>query len=105
MHQALVLDSQIRDFVFIPLIVMVFFIGILRYAGRDLMMNKGKKDPDPIMITKEMLENDELIDLGEIQSQIEGTEHYNNALTRSGRFRVNCDHLPPDSIKIRKAYF
>ncbi len=105
MHQAIVLDSQIRDFVFIPLIVMVFFIGILRYSARDVMMNKGKKDPEPVVVTKDMLENDELIDLPEIQSQIEGHEHMGQALVRSARFRTNCDHLPPDAIKVRKAYF
>lgn len=105
MHQALALDSQIRDFVFIPLIIMVFFLGVLRYAGRDLMMGRGKKDPDPVQITQDMLENDEPIDLKEIQGEIEGHEYMSNALTRSARFRSSCDFLPAESVKLRKAYF
>ena len=89
MHQALVLDSQIRDFVFIPLIIMVFFIGILRYAGRDIMMNKGKKDPEPLEITNEMCESTKLIDLSKIQEEIKGTEPDSCAIARSAIIRAN----------------
>mmetsp|Transcript_19997 Transcript_19997/g.22326 ORF Transcript_19997/g.22326 Transcript_19997/m.22326 type:complete len:287 (-) Transcript_19997:44-904(-) len=105
MHQPIVLDGQIRDFVFIPLIIMVFFIGILRYAGRDLMMNKGKKDPEPLQITKEMLSNDELIEFDKIQEEVTGDEPDNNALVRSQIMRANGHHIPAESMKKRKAYF
>ena len=105
MHQALVLDSQIRDFVFIPLIFMIFTIGILRYAGRDLMMGNSAKVPDQIQITKEMVENDEMIDLSKIQEQVEGEGPDNNALTRSSIIRSNANYLPSESIKLRKAFF
>lgn len=105
MHQALILDSQIRDFVFLPLIFMIFCIGILRYAGRDLMMGKSKKMPDPVMITPQMLDDDTLIDFENIQSKVEGEGPDNNALTRSTIVRTNGHCLPAQSIKQRKAYF
>lgn len=105
MHQALVLDSQIRDFVFIPLILMQFLVGILRYGGRDIMMGRGKKEPEALKITKDMLENDELIDFDAIQDAHEGDDPDNNAISRSNLIRAQCNHLPAESIKLRKAYF
>lgn len=105
MHQALVLDSQIRDFVFIPLIFMIFFIGILRYAGRDMMMGKGSKSPEQVRINKDMLKDESLIDFQKIQSELEGEGPDNHALARSTQIRNNSNFLPAESVKLRKAYF
>ena len=105
MQQALVIDSQIRDLVFIPLIIMVFFIGILKYAGRDLMMNRGKKDPEPLHITKSMIENTEPIEFEKIHESVEGDEPDNNAIQRSTIMRTNGHCLPAESVRKRKVYF
>lgn len=106
MHQPLLLDSQIRDFVFIPLIIMIFFIGILRYSGRDLMMGKSAKIPDPIEISKQTIEKaSEVLDIGKLQENIDGDGPHNNALARSAFLRNNCNYLPSQSIVLRKAYF
>lgn len=99
------MDSQIRDFVFIPLVFMIFLIGILRYAGRDLMMGKSQKIPDPVLVTKTAIEDDSLIDFEEIQNHIEGDGPDNNALMRSTVFRNGCNFIPSTSVLKRKAYF
>lgn len=105
MHQSLVLDNQIRDFVFIPLIFMIFCIGVLRYSARDLMMNKKSKIPDKVLVTRDMIKNDEVIDFQKIQGEMESETSDNNALARSALVRNNCNYLPSQAVVQRKSYF
>ena len=105
MHQSIVLDSQIRDFVFIPLILMIFLIGILRYTGRDMLMGKTVKTPEPVIITKQQISNNAEADFEQIQKKIEGEGPDNSALLRSTRMREACHFIPSPSILKRKAYF
>lgn len=105
MHQSILLDSQIRDFVFIPLILMIFFIGILRYAGRDMLMGKTMKEPEPVLVSKQQIGDNSEADFDQIQKKIEGEGPDNSALQRSTRIREACNFLPSQSILKRKAYF
>lgn len=105
MHQSILLDGQIRDFVFIPLILMIFFIGILRYAGRDMLMGKSTKEPEPVIVTKQQIGDNSEADFEQIQKKIEGEGPDNSALLRSTRMREASNFLPSTSVVKRKAYF
>ena len=85
---------------------MIFFIGVLRYASRDLMSGRSSKIPEQINITKQAIHNsEELIDFEKIQEEIEGDSPDSNALSRSTLLRNNSNYLPSQSVILRKAYF
>ncbi|KAJ1616173.1 hypothetical protein T492DRAFT_1152472 [Pavlovales sp. CCMP2436] len=80
MEHDLVLDPNIRDWVFLPLIAIMFLIGILRHNVTFLL----KSEPKP----------------GE-KEQAKQTM----ALMRSRRLRANSRFLSPSAFHARRQYF
>eukprot|EP00823_Brevimastigomonas_motovehiculus_P001759 TRINITY_DN1239_c0_g2_i1.p1 TRINITY_DN1239_c0_g2~~TRINITY_DN1239_c0_g2_i1.p1 ORF type:complete len:291 (-),score=65.70 TRINITY_DN1239_c0_g2_i1:217-1089(-) len=76
----LVLDSKIRDWVLLPILLVMFFQGILRqYLG--IIFADEKKAPVLADLSKTML------------------------LRRANRFRANAQFIPPNAAKMRRAFF
>lgn len=79
----LVLDRQVRDWVFIPLTVSIALMKLLTQYAHQLMFSaenaNAKKEPKEIR---------------ELQ-----------AVTRSQRFRANYKYIPENSFKMRKEFF
>lgn len=69
------LDNEIRDFVFVPLIIMILLVGMLRYYSRDLMgsgpQNPAANKPTTMnQITKGALQSNEPLDFTAIQEGV-----------------------------------
>jgi len=75
----LVLDTRIRDWVLIPIVVVMFLVAIVRHY-----------------ITK-LINTDKKPDIATIKSR--------STLTRARRFRANGSHIPLDGFRMRKAFF
>jgi len=75
----IVLDPMIRDWVFVPIVLVMFLQGVLRqYIA--VLLNEEKK-PVLSMIQKTLL------------------------LRRSARLRANAAFIPPAAFRMRKSYF
>jgi hypothetical protein len=80
MQHDLVLDPNIRDWVFLPLIVILFLVGILRHNATSLLKSEPKAgDTD----------------------QLKQSMHLN----RSRRLRANARFVPAAAFHARRAYF
>jgi len=76
----LILDPQIRDWVLIPIMLVMFFVSILRHNMTKLMRGEGKK--------------------GELKSVKEG-----QTLLRARRLRTNSNQITIHSFNTRKSFF
>jgi len=122
MHASLYIDPRIRDYVFIPLIVLMVVVQLMRIFGMKYMNEPKNRLLDPAKIayrtlhgtlfladadlSREMPENKEIIDIPKL---LDSTEDSNareiQALNRSARFRKSNEFLPENAIKTRKQYF
>ena len=75
----LVLDSAIRDWVLIPILLMVMFSGMIRSSLSQLLTSETDKDKEEAMVQQ--------------------------GIARSVRLRNACRHLPEASFKMRRRYF
>lgn len=75
----LLLDSSIRDWVLIPIIVVVFLSGMLRVILSHLMDSKQDPEKDDVVVTQ--------------------------AVMRSQKLRQNYSILPEHSFKLRRSFF
>jgi hypothetical protein len=80
MQHDLVLDPNIRDWVFLPLIVIMFLIGILR-SNVTLLLKSDPKPADKEQTKQAM------------------------ALGRSRRLRANARYIPGSAFQARRQYF
>lgn len=80
MQHELVLDPAIRDWVFLPLIVIMFLIGILRHNATSLL----KSEPKPG-------------DKEQVKQSM--------ALMRSRRLRANSRFIHENAFQSRRQYF
>lgn len=80
MQHDLVLDPNIRDWVFLPLIVILFLVGILRHNATSLLKSEPKA--------------------GDVE-QLKQSMHLN----RSRRLRANARFVPAAAFYARRAYF
>lgn len=80
MQHELVLDPAIRDWVFLPLIVIMFLIGILRHNATSLL----KSEPKPG-------------DKEQVKQSM--------ALMRSRRLRANSRFIHENAFKLRRQHF
>lgn len=78
-EQALFLDSAIRDWVLIPILVVMILVGVLRHNIISLLNSAPKAIPAP-----------------ELREQ--------RILTRAGALRQNYFYLPPTSFSSRKTF-
>lgn len=79
MHHDILLDSRIRDWVFFPILLMMFLFGVIRYYVSILL--KSDKKPDLVKMRQ------------------------GQTLTRAIQFRENYSHITKDGAKSRKAHF
>eukprot|EP00965_Chrysotila_dentata_P246439 6207163-Pleurochrysis_carterae.AAC.1 len=79
MEAPLILDPAIRDWVLIPIVIIMFLVGLLR--------NNVMK-----MMRKEVPPN---------RTQVQ----HNNQLMRARRLRANSIYIPPSAFAARKHYF
>ena len=80
MVKEITLDPQIRDWVLIPIMVVMFLVSILRHNITKLMRSEPKKG-----------------DLKNIQES--------QALLRARRLRTNANKIPLSAFNARKIYF
>jgi hypothetical protein len=78
----ILLDPKIRDWVLIPIFVVMFLVGILRQYATVLLRDEKRSNKGQ---------------LDEIESQ--------QALQRSRRLRTNAAFIPAPAFRMRKAYF
>jgi hypothetical protein len=107
--------------VFVPLILLMVLISILRYFVTKLMYSPDSPVLQKVQLSHKTLkktilereanfEKDEApgLDLDipkTLESGIKQNDRETNALARSTRIRKACEYLPEDSVKIRKAFF
>ena len=73
MQLPILLDSNIRDFVFIPLIIMIFLLGVVRIYAMELVKGPGSSSsaPSEIKLTKEQIHNENVeIDFAKLKQEI-----------------------------------
>ncbi|OMO76939.1 hypothetical protein CCACVL1_15298 [Corchorus capsularis] len=91
MAEDLVLDTAIRDWVLIPLSVVMVLIGILRYFVSKLM--RSSQAPDPKM------EVSQLIDFRFFPV------FSRQVIVRARNLRAGANFIPPKSFRSRRVYF
>ena len=118
MKQTLYLDPRIRDYVFVPLVVLMVIVALLRYYVTKIMYAPDNALLQPVAMSYRSLKKtifEKLTDftkddpgevnvlklLEDVKSDFKDT----NALARSSRIRTNCEYLPEDAVKARKSYF
>ena len=75
----LVLDSAIRDWVLIPVLMIVLLSGMIRSSLSQLLTLDNEKEKDEVMVQQD--------------------------ITRSQRLRNASRYLPEASFKMRRRYF
>mmetsp|Transcript_9763 Transcript_9763/g.25230 ORF Transcript_9763/g.25230 Transcript_9763/m.25230 type:complete len:265 (-) Transcript_9763:310-1104(-) len=80
MEHDLVIDPAIRDWVFIPIVLLMFFMGILRHNVTILLKGEGKAG-DKVVLKQTM------------------------DLVRSRRLRANCKQIPYAAFAARRQHF
>jgi hypothetical protein len=121
MKQTLFIDPRIRDNVFIPLVLLMILVSVLRYFITKLMYAPdspllAKVNLSIRTLKKTILEKqadftkDEApgteLDLPKIlEEKIKPDIREGGALARSTRIRKSAEFLPEDAVKKRKAYF
>ena len=120
MHTQLFLDPRIRDYVFVPLVFLMFTLQILRIMAmrymnepKNKMLDKAKVAYKSLFGTiferdadRERQMPDGQIDVLKIIEEGTGTElRESQALARSKTTRKKADWLPERAIQNRKAYF
>uniref|UniRef100_K3ZWZ2 ER membrane protein complex subunit 3 n=1 Tax=Setaria italica TaxID=4555 RepID=K3ZWZ2_SETIT len=83
MAEELVLDTAIRDWVLIPLSVVMVLIGVLRYFVSKLMMRSPAASPSP---------DPKLVREGQV-------------VIRARNLRTNAQFIPSKAFKARKNYY
>ncbi|SNX87284.1 related to AIM27 - member of a transmembrane complex required for efficient folding of proteins in the ER [Melanopsichium pennsylvanicum] len=78
-EQSLFLDSAIRDWVLIPILVVMILVGVLRHNVISLLNSAPKSIPAPALREQRIM-------------------------ARAGALRQNYFHLPPTSFLTRKAF-
>lgn len=118
---ALFFDPKIRDYVFLPMIVLMFFVNYLRFYLTKLLNSNsnpllGKASLSYRTLRNTMLENradeakevkgeDEEVDLDACLKKIKDDMKFGAAVMRSSKLRQTANFLPEESVKKRKAYF
>ena len=121
-EQNLMLDPNIRDFVFLPMVVIMLVLGLAKTFTRDIMGGQNEsqmvqKLKKPIKIVLD--ESVEALDLEKILNEIEDeTKHgyiqyiyiyiyiyYRQAHMRSQRILSRLAYLPEKAVRVRKSYF
>lgn len=120
MHAQLYMDPAIRDFVFLPLCLLMLAFNLLRSMGFRYLHEPKNSLMEPARLsfkalhqtlfetdadmTKEAVQ--EQVDLHKMLEEGEAKQNRENyALVRSGKLRKNAEILPENSLKLRKAYF
>jgi hypothetical protein len=82
MAEELVLDTAIRDWVLVPLSVVMVLIGVLRYFVAKLMRSpSASPSPDPKLVKE-----------GQV-------------VIRARNLRINSQYIPAKAFKSRKVYY
>lgn len=120
MHAQLYMDPAIRDYVFLPLCLLMLAFNLLRMMGFRYMHEAKNSLMEPARLSFKVLEKtmfptDADMSKGEVQGpadiykmldQGEAKEKRENAaLLRSGILRKNAEFLPENAVKLRKAFF
>ena len=114
-------DPKIRDYVFLPMVVLMFFVNYLRFYLTKLLNSNNNKLLDKASISyrtlrNTMLENradenkeskaeDEEVDLNASLAKVKDDMKHGSAVMRSSKLRSTANFLPEEAVKKRKAYF
>lgn len=120
MHSQLFIDPRVRDYVFLPLCILMVAVQLMRILGMRYMNEPKNALLDPAKLAYRTLHStlfecdadvsrempDEQVDIGK---KLETCEDQNNreaqALKRAQRCRKNHEWLPESAVKNRKAFF
>ena len=120
MHAQIFFDPRIRDYVFVPLVILMIGMQMIRITGmrymnepKNILLEPAKIAYSTLFGTKyerdadrERRVSQDQIDMSKILE--EGTEQNTKegqALKRSQRIRKTSEILPEDAVKTRKAYY
>ena len=120
MHAQLLIDPRIRDYVFLPLCVLMIAVQLLRIYGMKYMNEPKNPLLEPAQVSYKALQgtlfeadadmSKELpsgqIDIAKILEEGDkGQNREVKAMLRSQKLRLCAEFLPENSLKVRKAYF
>ncbi len=121
MKQTLYIDPRIRDNVFIPLVVLMVIVSLLRFFITKFLQSNDSPALQKVSLSHKTLkktffekeanfEKDEApglsLDVPKLLDEgIKQNDRETNALARSTRLRKASEFLPEDSMRIRKAYY
>ena len=121
MKQTLFIDPRIRDNVFIPLVVLMVLVSVLRFYVTKLMYAQDSPLLQKVQMSHKTLKKtmyesiadfskDQApgvdMDVGKaLEDQIKTDAREGSALARSQRIRKASEYLTEDALKIRKAYY
>lgn len=120
MHAQIYLDARIRDYVFIPLVMLMVGVQLLRITAMRYLNAPSNKLLNPAKLSLGSLQGTYFEKDADIQRELpaepidvkkcleEGTTSDNKegmALARSMRIRKNAEWLPEQAVKTRKAFY
>jgi len=119
MTKFIFIDPKIRDNVFVPLIILMFFVTILRFYLTKILNAKSNPLTEDCSISQKTLKNtmfeldadmsrelpEGTIDLNKSLESIKPDVYCPTVVNRSTQIRKACEFLPEHSVKLRKAYF
>lgn len=114
-------DPKIRDYVFLPMVILMFFVNYLRFYLTKLLNSNSNPLLEKASISyrtlrNTMLENradenkeskgeDDEVDLNAALAKIKDDIKHGSAVMRSSKLRQMANFLPEESVKRRKAYY
>ena len=112
-------DPKIRDNVFLPMVVLMFLVNLLRFYFTKVLNTQSNSLTDNASMSHRnlkgtMLEHKADIskehwqsegDLDKCLKKIKDDVKFGRAMMRSTRIRQNANYLPENAVKQRKAYF
>lgn len=121
MKQTLFIDPRIRDNVFLPLIILMILVSLLRYFVTKIMYAPDSPLLQKVQLSHRTLKKtmlEKLADFGKdqapgtdldipkvLETNIKQDQREGSVLARSTRIRKSAEYLTEDAVKIRKSFF
>lgn len=119
MHSQIYLDPRIRDYVFIPLVFLMFAMQLTRIRAFQYMNETKNFLLDQARISDTTLREtiieadfheaveapEESVDVQKKLDEIDANHKEGQALQRSARLRTDAGWLPENAVKTRKAFY
>jgi len=119
MHSQIYLDPRIRDYVFIPLVFLMFAMQLTRIRAfqymsetKNFLLDQARVSDTCLRETiieadfhKDVEAPEDVVDVPKKLDEIEANHKEGQALQRSARIRMEAGWLTESSVKTRKAFY